>query len=72
VLRVAGRGLERRAAELDPQDERDVARLAAELAGLGVDRALRDAGASPGDEIAVGPHRFVFEPGREADGAGDG
>ncbi len=61
-LRVAGRDLERRVASLDPQDDGAVARLAAELERLGVDDALRDAGAKPGDDILLGAHRFTFQP----------
>jgi GTPase len=61
-LRVASRDLERRAEALDPQDEGAVARLAAELERMGVERALRVAGARPGDDILVGRHRFTFQP----------
>ena len=62
TLRVAGRDLEKRAERLDPDDESDVAALAGELEELGVERALRDAGARPGDDILVGAHRFTFKP----------
>ncbi len=62
TLRVAGRDLERRADGLDPDDDADVAALAGELEELGVERALRDAGARPGDDILVGAHRFTFKP----------
>jgi GTPase len=62
TLRVAGRDLERRADGLDPDDDADVAVLAGELEELGVERALRDAGARPGDDILVGAHRFTFKP----------
>ena len=61
-LRVASRELERHAAGLDPADDGAVARLAAELDRLGVEPALRAAGARPGDDILVGPHRFTFSP----------
>jgi GTP-binding protein len=63
-LRVAGRGIERRFADLDPADERDVGVLAAELERLGVDRALHAAGARPGDDVLVGTHRFTYRPRR--------
>jgi GTPase len=63
-LRVAGRGIERRFADLDPQDERAVGVLAAELERLGVDRALHAAGARPGDDVLVGAHRFSYRPRR--------
>jgi GTPase len=62
TLRVAGRDLERRVAELDPESDSDVALLTNELDRLGVEAALRAAGAKPGDEILVGPHRFTFRP----------
>ncbi|MGN6380919.1 MAG: GTPase ObgE [Gaiellales bacterium] len=61
-LRVASRDLERQAAGLDPDDDAAVARLAAELERLGVEPALRAAGARPGDDVLVGPHRFTFSP----------
>ena len=47
---MAGRAIERLAAPLDATDGNDVARLAAELERLGVDDALRAAGAKAGDE----------------------
>lgn len=62
TLRVAGRDLEKRAETLDPDDDADVAALAGQLEELGVERALRDAGARPGDDILVGAHRFTFKP----------
>jgi GTP-binding protein len=71
VLRVAGRGLEQRASTIDPSDERDVARLTAEIRRLGVDEALRQAGARPGDEVAIGAHRFIYQPPPAADDPGD-
>ena len=62
TLRVAGRDLERRADDLDPDDGNAVAALADELERLGVEPALRAAGARPGDDILVGAHRFTFRP----------
>jgi len=62
TLRVAGRELERTAAVLDPDSEADVARLTAELERLGVEQALRAAGARPGDDVLLGPHRLTFRP----------
>jgi len=62
TLRVAGRELERRVDDLDPDDRNDVAALAGELERLGVEPALRAAGARPGDDILVGAHRFTFRP----------
>jgi GTP-binding protein len=63
-LRVAGRGIERRFADLDPEDDGAVGVLAAELERLGVDRALHAAGARPGDDVLVGAHRFTYRPRR--------
>ena len=48
--------------DLDPDDRNDVAALADELERLGVEPALRAAGARPGDDILVGTHRFTFQP----------
>jgi GTPase len=62
TLRVAARELERRVDDLDPGDRDDVAALADELERLGVEPALRAAGARPGDDILVGAHRFTFRP----------
>jgi GTP-binding protein len=62
TLRVAARELERRVDDLDPGDRNDVAALADELERLGVEPALRAAGARPGDDILVGAHRFTFQP----------
>jgi GTPase len=64
LLRVAGRGIERRFADLDPEDDRAVGVLATELERLGVDRALHAAGARPGDDVLVGAHRFTYRPRR--------
>jgi GTPase len=69
TLRVAGRSLERMASELDPGDAAAVARLTAELERLGVEDALRAAGAKPGDEILLGVHAFNFQPAREPEPA---
>jgi GTP-binding protein len=62
TLRIAGKELERRIAALDPEDDRDRARLAAELDALDVEPALRAAGAKDGDEVLVGVHRLTFHP----------
>jgi GTP-binding protein len=62
TLRVAGKGLERTAAGLDLDDPNAVGQLVEELERLGVEEALRAAGAKPGDDILVGAHRFSFTP----------
>jgi len=61
TLRLAGRAIEALAAELDPDDPRDAARLGAELERLNVEPALRNAGAKPGDDVLVGPHRLTYQ-----------
>jgi GTPase len=70
ALRVAGRELERLAMDLDPDDPGAVGRLAAELERLGVEHALRAAGAKPGDDILVGAHSFSFHPAAHEERAG--
>ena len=63
TLRVAGKGLERTAGwDLDLDDPNAVGQLVEELERLGVEEALRAAGAKPGDDILVGAHRFSFTP----------
>jgi GTP-binding protein len=69
TLRVAGRRIERLVADLDPDDPAAVAVLAAELERLGVEPALRAAGAKPGDDILVGSHSFSFIPAVEREPA---
>jgi GTPase len=69
TLRVAGRGIERLASSLELDDQAGVAELTAELERLGVESALRAAGAKPGDEILLGAHSFSFQPTREPEPA---
>jgi GTP-binding protein len=64
TLRVAGRELEQVAAGADLEREGDVARLTAALERAGVEEALRAAGARPGDDVLLGPHRLTFRPRR--------
>lgn len=63
-LRIAGGEIERRAQTLDSEDEGSVARLVVELEKLGIDDALREAGAKPGDDILIGTHRLAYQPRR--------
>ena len=70
TLRVSGRGIERLASGLDAEDPNAVAGLAAELERLGVEQALRAAGAKRGDDILVGAHSFTFEPSPSEEQAG--
>ena len=69
TLRVAGSRIERIVADLDPDDPSAVAVLVAELERLGVEPALRAAGAKPGDDILVGSHSFSFIPAVEREPA---
>ena len=41
-----------------------MARLVVELEKLGIDDALREAGAKPGDDILIGTHRLAYQPRR--------
>ncbi len=52
------------ALDLDPEDEGSVARLAAEFERMGLDEALREAGAKRGEDILIGQHRLVYQPSR--------
>jgi GTP-binding protein len=65
--RVRGQRVERWVLETDLDDERSVAELQRRLAREGVDRRLRELGARPGDEVAVGSSVFEFV----ADAAGE-
>jgi GTP-binding protein len=72
--RVRGQRVERWVLEADLDDERDVATLQKRLAREGVDRRLRELGARPGDEVAIGDRVFEFVPDepRDADREPDG
>jgi GTP-binding protein len=64
---VEGLGAER-AVNLDDLTNPQAAALAARrLRRLGVDDALRDAGAEPGDDVRIGTVTFTFHPEPEAD-----
>ena len=70
TLRVAGRGIERLASPAGAgRRQAGVAGLAAELERLGVESALRAAGAKPGDEILLGAHSFTLRAGRQPEPA---
>jgi GTP-binding protein len=71
--RVRGQRVERWVLDADLDDERSVATLQKRLAREGVDRRLRELGARPGDEVAIGDRSFEFVPDPDADaGAGAG
>ncbi len=61
-LRVSGVEIERSAERIEPDDEAALARLGSELQRLGVDVALREAGARAGDDVLVGNHRLTYQP----------
>jgi GTP-binding protein len=74
-FRVRGQRVERWVLETDLDDERSVATLQKRLAREGVDRRLRELGARPGDEVAIGDRVFEFVPDAERrsdDAAGSG
>jgi GTP-binding protein len=70
--RVRGQRVERWVLETDLDDERSVAALQERLAREGVDRRLRELGARPGDEVAIGASAFEFVPDAAAEDAGLG
>jgi GTPase len=65
--RVRGRRVERWVLETDLDDEQAVAALQRKMAREGVDRRLRELGARPGDEVAIGERVFEFVPDAAAD-----
>lgn len=62
TYRVAGESLERLVAVTDLDDETSVARLQRQLARIGVETALEQAGAREGDEVQIGAEAFTFYP----------
>ncbi len=66
-FRVRGQRVERWVLETDLEDERSVGTLQKRLAREGVDRRLRELGARPGDEVAIGDRVFEFVPDAEAE-----
>src|SRR4051794_33858002 len=62
ILRVAGRGIERLASSLELEDQAGMAELAAELERLGVESALRAAGAQPRGQNPPGAPNLHLPP----------
>jgi GTP-binding protein len=58
---VTGTGVERMVIMTDMRNEDAVAHLQNRLARAGVERALLEAGARPGDTVRIGPVSFEFE-----------
>ncbi|HVB13431.1 MAG TPA: GTPase ObgE [Candidatus Dormibacteraeota bacterium] len=61
-FRVAGESLERLIAVTDLDDDSSVIRLQRQLAKIGVEAALLQAGAQEGDEVQIGLEAFTFYP----------
>jgi GTPase len=70
-FRVSGARVERWVAEVDMDDEAQVADLQRRLIRAGVERRLAEAGARAGDEVVIGPVAFEFIP-EPMRGTGDG
>jgi GTPase len=59
---VSGDGVERLVARYDLDNEDAMAHLERRLRGIGVIRALEDAGFEPGDEVEIGGVEFELDP----------
>ena len=66
AFRVSGQRVERWVAEVDLDDEREVADLQRRLIRAGVERRLAEHGARRGDEVRIGGLAFEFVPERDA------
>jgi len=64
AFRVSGPRVERWVAEVDMDDEGQVAALQRRLIRAGVERRLAEAGAGAGDEVRIGGTAFEFQPDR--------
>ena len=67
-FRVSGPRVERWVAEVDMDDEGQVAALQRRLIRAGVERRLAEVGARAGDEVRIGPAAFEFQPDRPLGG----
>jgi GTP-binding protein len=65
AFRVTGLGIDRLVARYDHHNEEAMAHLEGRLRGIGVIRALRDAGFQPGDDVEIGGTVFELEPGED-------
>jgi GTPase len=65
-FRVSGPRVERWVAEVDLDDDEQVAEMQRRLARAGVERRLEEAGAKRGDEVVIGSVAFEFVPERTA------
>jgi GTP-binding protein len=62
AFRVTGKKVERLIQMTNFSQDEGVARLQKVLKRMGVEKALADIGAEPGDPILLGPHEFTFRP----------
>jgi GTP-binding protein len=63
AFRVTGAGIDRLVARYDPDNEEAMAHLEGRLRGIGVIRALQDAGFRPGDDVEIAGTVFELDPG---------
>jgi GTP-binding protein len=62
-FRVTGAGIDRLVARYDPDNREAMAHLEGRLRGIGVIRALQDAGFEPGDDVEIAGTVFELDPG---------
>jgi GTP-binding protein len=67
--RVTGRAPERAVGMTDFNNDEALRRLQKRLIAMGVERALYDAGARAGDDVAIGDETFEFKPEEQPTGA---
>ena len=63
TFRVTGTGIDRLVARYDPDNQEAMAHLEGRLRGIGVIRALQDAGFQPGDDVEIAGTVFELDPG---------
>jgi GTP-binding protein len=63
AFRVTGAGIDRLVARYDPDNQEAMAHLESRLRGIGVIRALQDAGFQPGDDVEIAGTVFELDPG---------
>ena len=63
AFRVTGAGIDRLVARYDADNQEAMAHLEGRLRGIGVIRALQDAGFQPGDDVEIAGTVFELDPG---------
>jgi GTP-binding protein len=63
TFRVTGAGIDRLVARYDPDNQEAMTHLEGRLRGIGVIRALQDAGFQPGDDVEIAGTVFELDPG---------